>query len=67
MYQLIAIVLLTMKINKRTMPNKSVPMGKILKINKRTGTFIWQTRVHIRVDSCSGKKGRQLYRQIYTG
>ena len=33
------------RINKRTMPNKSVPMGKILKINNRTGTFIWQSRV----------------------
>ena len=33
------------KNNKRLMPNKSVSMGKILKINKRLETFIRKTRV----------------------
>ena len=33
------------------MPNKSVPMGKILKINKRTSTFIWKTRVVAKMKS----------------
>ena len=33
------------KINKRLIPNKSVAMGKIMKINKRLEMFIWQTRV----------------------
>ena len=32
------------------MPNKSVPIGKSLKMNNRTGMFNWQTRV-IRVGS----------------
>ena len=33
------------KINKRSIPNKSVAMGKFLKINKRSATFIWHTRL----------------------
>ena len=34
------------KINKRSIPNKCVAMRKILKINKRSAMFIWQTRVY---------------------
>ena len=37
------------KINKRLIPNKSVAMGKIMKINKRLEMFIWQTRVRVNI------------------
>ena len=41
------------KINKRTLPNKLVPLEKNPKINKRTGTFIWHYRVLQYKEKCS--------------
>ena len=34
------------KFNKCTVPNKDIPPGKILKINKHTSMFIWNSRVN---------------------